>query len=114
MVNTIQEVFNSKYFQGITSKDEEAYYVCKEQMTNTGHEHAYIWYMLEAHGRLQGIFSFYCRDSKSWDSKVPLDRKVDAQKFKIFQKPGEFRFWMPSFLGRQPFLQPYNDDHSYS
>ena len=103
MVNTIQEVFNSKYFQGITSKDEEAYYVCKEQMTNTGHGHAYIWYMLEAQGRLQGIFSFYDRDSKSWDSKGPLHRNVDAQKFKIFKKPGEFSFcfWTPSLLGNQ-------------
>merc|ERR1739848_233420 len=57
--------------------------------------------MLEAQGRLQGIFSFYDRDSKSWDSKGPLHRNVDAQKFKIFQNPAEFRFWTPSLLGNQ-------------
>ena len=98
MVNTIQEVFDSKYFQGITSTDEEAYNICKEEMTKTGHGHAYIWYMLEAHGRLQGIFSFYHRDTKSWDSKVPLDRNVDAQKFKIFKILENSVFGSPASL----------------
>ena len=108
MVNTIQEVFNSKYFQGITSKDEEAYYVCKEQMTNTGNKHAYIWYMLEAQGRLQGIFSVYERDSEE------IDRNVDAQKFEVFQEPFKgrpgigFRFWTP-VPG-----QPYNTEYGYN
>ena len=101
-MKTIKEVFDSKYFQGITSKDEEAYYVCKEQMTNTGNKHAYIWYMLEAQGRLQGIFSRYYRDYE-----VPFTRIVDAQKFKIFQNSGLFRFWTRG-LGR------YNTEYGFS
>ena len=34
-MKTIKEVFDSKYFQGITSTDEEAYNLCKEEMTTT-------------------------------------------------------------------------------
>ena len=72
-------------------------------MTKTGHGHAYIWYMLEAQGRLQGIFSVYERDSEG------IDRNVDAQKFEVFQEPGiGFRFWTP-VPG-----QPYNTEYGYS
>ena len=101
MVSTIKEVFDSKYFQGITSTDEEAYTICQEEMTNTGKRHAYIWYILEADGRLQGIFSRYSRDSE-----LPFDRNVNAQKFEVFQYPGLFRFWTPD--------QHFNNENGYS
>ena len=96
MVNTIKEVFDSKYFHGRLT-DEEAYRLCKEEMTKTGKRYAYICYLLEAQGRLQGIVCGYCHDSE-----VPFTRLVDVQQFEFSQDPGLFRFWTS--------YQPYNDD----
>ena len=83
MVNTIKEVFDSKYFHGRLT-DEEAYNLCKEELTNNDKPLVYIYYLLEAHGRLQGKICGYRRDSE-----VPLDRLVDVQKFEVFQNPGQ-------------------------
>ena len=71
MVKTIKEVFDSKYFHGRLT-DEEAYNLCKEEMTNTGKPNVYIWYLLEFNGRIQGIICGYRRDSE-----VPFFRHVD-------------------------------------
>ena len=81
MVNTIKEVFDSKYFHGRLTR-EEAYNLCKEEMTNTGKPYAYIWYLFESDGRLQGTICCcnLCHHRDPWF--------FDVQQFEVFQTPG--------------------------
>ena len=62
MNKTIKEVFDSKYFHGRLTH-EEAYNLCKMEMTNTGKPCVYICYLFESNGRLQGIIRCHRRDS---------------------------------------------------
>ena len=69
MVNTIKEVFDSKYFHGRLTH-EEAYNLCKEDMTNTGEPCVYICYLFESDRGLQGIIRGYRHDSESADVHI--------------------------------------------
>ena len=65
MNKTIKEVFDSKYFHGRLTH-EEAYNLCKEEMTNTGKPYVEIWYLFERqNGRLDGKIRGYRRDSET-------------------------------------------------
>ena len=65
MNNTIKEVFDDKYFHGRLTH-EEAYNLCKEEMTNTGEPCVYICYLFESNGRLQGIIRGYRHYSETF------------------------------------------------
>ena len=66
MNKTIKEAFfDSKYFHGRLTH-EEAYNLCKEEMTNTGKPYVEIWYLFERqNGRLDGKIRGYRRDSET-------------------------------------------------
>ena len=84
MVKTIKKVFDSKYFHGRLT-DEEAYNLCKEEMTNHGKPEVYLWYICEiGNGKLQGEICGYRRDLE-----VPfhIDRRGDVQQFQPLIPP---------------------------
>ena len=72
MINTIKKVFNSQYFHGRLS-DDEAYNLCKEELTNSAKQRVYIWYLSEYGGSLQGRICGYRRNSE-----VPFFRHVGS------------------------------------
>ena len=59
---TLKEVFDSKIFHGRLT-EEEAYDLCKEELTNHGKPEVYIWYLCEFDGKLIGRIDGYRRDS---------------------------------------------------
>ena len=98
MVNTIKEVFDSKYFHGRLT-DEEAYNLCKEELTNNDKQEVYIWYLFEYGGSLQGKICGYCRDSE-----VPFAKYLNVQQLDVYPDGYELQYYLatrPRFLRRQ-------------
>ena len=95
MVKIIKEVFDSKYFHGRLT-DEEAYNLCKEELTNSAKQRVYIWYLFEYGGSLQGRICGYRRNSE-----VPFVRHVDVHSA-IQGLEGSTGFWMLQFCNAQP------------
>ena len=96
MVNTIKKVFDSQYFHGRLT-DEEAYNLCKEELTKKPNKpKIYIWYLMEYGGSLQGRICGYRRNSE-----VPFVRHVDVHSA-IQGLEGSTGFWMLQFCNAQP------------
>ena len=98
MVNTIKEVFDSKYFHGRLT-DEEAYNLCKEELTNNDKQEVYIWYLFEYGGSLQGKVCGYRRDSE-----VPFAKYLNVQQLDVYPDGYELQYYLatrPRFLWRQ-------------
>ena len=59
----LKEIYDLPHFHGILT-DEEAYNLCREELTNTGKNKVYIWHLSEINGELQGRILRYVRDSE--------------------------------------------------
>ena len=97
MVNTIKEVFDSKYFHGRLTH-EEAYNLCKEEMTNTGKPYVEIWYLFEnlQNGKLEGRIRRYRRHQISNINDWSLDESHGLIK------------WIPEYTDMDSFVERKN------
>ena len=49
----LKEIYDQPYFHG-TLTDEEAYNLCREELTNTGKNVVYVWHLSDINGELHG------------------------------------------------------------
>ena len=63
MVKTLKDLYDSKIFHGRLT-EEEAYDLCKAELTNHGKPQAYIWYLHECEGKLSARIDGYRGDSE--------------------------------------------------
>ena len=73
MVKTLKDLYDSKIFHGRLT-EEEAYGLCKVELTNHGKPQVYIWYLYEFEGKLRARIDGY-----RGDSEVPFARHHDVQ-----------------------------------
>ena len=76
--------------------DEEAYNLCKEELTNSAKQRVFILYLSEYGGSLQGRICGYRRNSE-----VPFVRHVDVHSA-IQGLEGSTGFWMLQFCNTKP------------
>ena len=63
MVKTLKDLYDSKIFHGRLT-EEEAYGLCKVELTNHGKPQVYIWYLYEFEGKLRARIDGYRGDSE--------------------------------------------------
>ena len=49
----LKEIYDHPHFHGLLS-DEEAYNLCREELTNTGKDIVYLWHLSDINGELHG------------------------------------------------------------
>ena len=49
----LKEIYDHPHFHGLLS-DEEAYNLCREELTNTGKDIVYLWHLFDINGELHG------------------------------------------------------------
>ena len=54
----LKEIYDRPYFHGLLS-DEEAYNLCREELTNTGKTTVDVWHLTDINGELQGRICGY-------------------------------------------------------
>ena len=104
MAKPLKDLYNSKIFHGRLT-EEEAYDLCKAELTNHGKKQAYIWYLHECEGKLSGRIDGY-----RGDSEVPFARHHDVQQVWDRYFPGFFLLFVPIQieLNRMDFVERKN------
>ena len=59
----LKEIYDLPHFHG-TLTDEEAYNLCREELTNTDKNLVYVWHLSEINGELHGRICGLSRDSE--------------------------------------------------
>ena len=89
--------FDSKYFHGRLTH-QEAYNLCKEEMTNTGKPYVQIWYLFEnlQNGKLEGRIRRYRRHQISNINDWSLDENQGLI------------MWIPEYTNMDSFVERKN------